>query len=144
MSLLVSYSFLYPHPFFHTFPPTSILHFFHTISIDSLTAKKMLSHFSATDVSMSHNDERWHSTELTETGSATQRPQETGSNQGWAVQATYSWGDLGRQKMAVGKMEKWKEKKKSSDSNCRQHEGMKYVLTSSITGGQRERSWVYN
>lgn len=92
----------------------------------------MLSHFSATDVSMSHNDERWHSTELAGTGSAAQRPQETGSNQGWAVQVTYgySWGSLGsRRKMRCDKcpkMQKWKRKKKEigSKSEARWRRGV--------------------
>lgn len=92
----------------------------------------MLSHFSATDVSMSHNDERWHSTELTGTGSAAQRPQETGSNRGWAVRVTYgySWGGLGsRRKMRCDEYPKCrneKERKKEirSKSEARRRRGL--------------------
>ncbi len=103
----------------------------------------MLSLFSVTDVSVSHNDERWHPTELTETGSPAQRLQETGSNRGWAAWVTYgySWGDLGsRQKMWGDDMRKWtKNEREKWDWNSRQYDGEKCVQENKRGERERER-----
>lgn len=96
-----------PTPFFPHFShfPSYLYFFFfsHNQRWHFNSREKCSRIFLATDVSMSHNDERWHSTELTETGSTAQRPQETGSDQGWAVRVTYgySWRDLGSPQMMI-------------------------------------------
>lgn len=73
-------------------------------------------------------------------------PEETGSNQGWALQVTYgqSLGDMGsHQKMRLGRrsknrMERDWDKKIIQIEKCGQNDDGACVLTSNVTGG-RER-----